>query len=100
MNNLMQMNPEPPVQRGRHSRVSTEQKPAILQQWRAGVPVVAFSKQAAIILPLKLLIAPDKFKGTLTAREAASAIARGWRTARPQDSSRLLPMTDGGDGFG
>ncbi len=49
---------------------------------------------------MKLLIAPDKFKGTLTAREAANAIARGWRTVRPQDSSRLLPMTDGGDGFG
>lgn len=49
---------------------------------------------------MNLLIAPDKFKGTLTAREAAIAIARGWRTVRPQDSSRLLPMTDGGDGFG
>jgi glycerate kinase len=49
---------------------------------------------------LKLLIAPDKFKGTLTAREAANAIACGWRKVRPLDSSRLLPMTDGGDGFG
>ena len=49
---------------------------------------------------MKLLIAPDKFKGTLTAREAAHAIARGWRKVRPQDSSRLLSMTDGGDGFG
>jgi glycerate kinase len=61
---------------------------------------MVFSKQTAIILPLKLLIVPDKFKGTLTARAAANAIARGWRTVRPQDSSRLLPMTDGGDGFG
>jgi glycerate kinase len=49
---------------------------------------------------LKLLIAPDKFKGTLTAREAANAIARGWCAVRPQDSARLLPMTDGGDRFG
>jgi glycerate kinase len=49
---------------------------------------------------LKLLIVPDKFKGTLTAREAANAIARGWRRVRPQDSIQLLPMTDGGDGFG
>jgi glycerate 2-kinase len=52
------------------------------------------------VLPLKLLITPDKFKGSLTAREAANAIARGWRTVRPQDFIRLLPMTDGGDGFG
>ncbi len=44
-----------------------------------GEPVVASSKQTAMILPLKLLIVPDKFKGTLTAREAANAIARGWR---------------------
>jgi len=51
-------------------------------------------------MPLKILIVPDKFKGTLTAREAAAAIARGWRTARPGDELELLPMSDGGDGFG
>ena len=49
---------------------------------------------------LKILIAPDKFKGTLTAREAAQAIAHGWRAARPEDELGLLPMSDGGDGFG
>src|SRR4051812_16193097 len=51
-------------------------------------------------MPLKVLIVPDKFKGTLTAQAAVKAIARGWRKARPQDSLRLVPMTDGGDGFG
>lgn len=51
-------------------------------------------------MPLKILIAPDKFKGTLTAPQAAAAIARGWRSARPQDELELLPMSDGGDGFG
>ena len=51
-------------------------------------------------MPLKILIVPDKFKGTLTARQAAEAIARGWRSARPQDELELLPMSDGGDGFG
>ena len=51
-------------------------------------------------MPLKVLIIPDKFKGTLSARAAAEAIARGWRRARPKDSHDLLPMTDGGDGFG
>jgi transposase-like protein len=35
----MQMNPDPPVKRGRRSRVSTEQKLAVLQQWQAGTPV-------------------------------------------------------------
>lgn len=49
---------------------------------------------------MHVLIAPDKFKGTLTAREAADAIALGWHRARPEDSLELLPISDGGDGFG
>src|SRR5947208_14710917 len=51
-------------------------------------------------MPCKVLIVPDKFKGTLSAGEAAEAIARGWRHARPKDTLDLLPMSDGGDGFG
>jgi len=51
-------------------------------------------------MPLKILVVPDKFKGTLSAHDAAVAIARGWRSARPTDRIRLLPMSDGGDGFG
>lgn len=51
-------------------------------------------------MPQRVLIAPDKFKGTLTALEAANAIAAGWSTVRPGDSIVLLPMSDGGDGFG
>jgi len=51
-------------------------------------------------MPLRVLIIPDKFKGTLAASAAAEAIARGWRTARPQDALELVPMSDGGDGFG
>lgn len=49
---------------------------------------------------MKILIVPDKFKGTLTAARAAEAIARGWHRARPQDQLDRLPMSDGGDGFG
>lgn len=49
---------------------------------------------------MRILIAPDKFKGTLTAQEAATAIARGWAKARPTDKLTLLPISDGGDGFG
>lgn len=51
-------------------------------------------------MALRVLIVPDKFKGTLTAPEAAAAIARGWRAVRPQDVLELVPMTDGGEGFG
>jgi len=49
---------------------------------------------------LRVLIAPDKFKGTLSAKEAAEAIAAGWRRVRPKDRIELLPISDGGDGFG
>ena len=51
-------------------------------------------------MSLRVLIAPDKFKGTLTAHAAADAIAAGWRKARPADRVMLLPISDGGDGFG
>src|SRR5437867_1363494 len=51
-------------------------------------------------MPFKVLVVPDKFKGTLTAQAAAELIAEGWHEARPQDKLELLPMSDGGDGFG
>jgi glycerate kinase len=50
--------------------------------------------------PARVLICPDKFKGTLTATQAAGAIAQGWRRSRPADELELLPISDGGDGFG
>jgi glycerate kinase len=51
-------------------------------------------------MSLNILILPDKFKGTITARAAAVAIAKGWLERRPGDEVTLLPMSDGGDGFG
>lgn len=47
-----------------------------------------------------VLIIPDKFKGTLNAEPVAEAIAKGWKQMRPEDRVELLPMSDGGDGFG
>jgi glycerate 2-kinase len=48
---------------------------------------------------MRVLIAPDKFAGTLTAVEAAEAIARGWRRRAPGDETVQVPMADGGPGF-
>ncbi len=48
---------------------------------------------------MHVLVAPDSFAGTLSAREAADAIAEGWRRRAPGDSLRLVPMSDGGPGF-
>jgi glycerate kinase len=47
---------------------------------------------------VRLLVAPDKFRGTLTAAQAADAIAAGWRRARPNDTLDLAPVADGGEG--
>lgn len=47
---------------------------------------------------MKILIAPDKFRGTLTAMEAATAMAEGVRRYNPDWEVRLLPMADGGEG--
>lgn len=47
---------------------------------------------------LRVVIAPDSFKGSLDARAAADAIASGWGTLRPRDELVLLPQGDGGEG--
>jgi glycerate 2-kinase len=48
---------------------------------------------------MRVLVAPDCFGGTLTAREAAEAIADGWRRTAPTDELLLRPLADGGPGF-
>jgi len=48
---------------------------------------------------VRVLIAPDCFTGTLTAPEAAAAVADGWRRQAPHDELDLLPLSDGGPGF-
>lgn len=45
-----------------------------------------------------VVIAPDSFKGTLSAREAGRAIADGWLSVRAEDSVVILPLADGGEG--
>ena len=45
-----------------------------------------------------IVIAPDSFKGSLAARDVASALADGWRSIRPDDTIMLLPQADGGEG--
>lgn len=47
---------------------------------------------------MKLVIAPDSFKESLSARQAAQAIAAGWRAVYPQAEIHLCPMADGGEG--
>jgi len=48
---------------------------------------------------MRVLIAPDCYGDSLTAVEAARAIADGWQRARPDDELTLAPQSDGGPGF-
>jgi glycerate kinase len=47
---------------------------------------------------VRILIAPDKFKGSLSAREVAEHVAIGLRDRLPNAIVRTLPMADGGEG--
>ena len=47
---------------------------------------------------LKILIAPDSFKGSMTAIQAAEAMAEGVLEASPQSTPILMPAADGGEG--
>ncbi|MFW5474787.1 glycerate kinase [Knoellia sp. CPCC 206450] len=48
---------------------------------------------------MHVVIAPDCFTGTLTATQAAEAMAAGWHDTAPRDALTLLPLSDGGPGF-
>ena len=48
--------------------------------------------------PLRVLVAPDSFKGTFSSVVVASALAEGWSALRPHDEVSLTPMADGGEG--
>lgn len=47
---------------------------------------------------MRILIAPDKFKGTLTGAEAAHAMAAGVRRVLPDADITVQPIADGGEG--
>jgi glycerate 2-kinase len=47
---------------------------------------------------LKIVVAPNSFKGSLSATQAARAIARGVREAMPDADIVEIPVADGGDG--
>jgi glycerate kinase len=50
------------------------------------------------ITGVRILIAPDKFKGALNARDAAENIAKGLLDVLPDAQIEIVPMADGGEG--
>jgi len=47
---------------------------------------------------MKILIAPDKFKGSLSAKDVAQNIAGGLREILPDARIDIIPLADGGEG--
>jgi glycerate kinase len=47
---------------------------------------------------MKIIVAPNSFKGSLSASQAAAAIARGVRAALPDAEVLEIPVADGGEG--
>lgn len=47
---------------------------------------------------MRVVLAPDKLRGTYTAGAAAAALARGWRSLRADDLLEACPLADGGEG--
>ncbi len=58
-------------------------------------------RPAKLILPqfVKILVAPDKFKGSLSALAAAEALASGFARHWPEAEITRAPIADGGEGF-
>lgn len=56
------------------------------------------TEQPAAPTPLRILVAPDSFKGTATATEAAEHLAQGARSEDPEAEITIAPMADGGEG--
>jgi len=47
---------------------------------------------------MNIIVAPDSFKGSLTALEAADALVQGVRAVLPEAEIVSIPLADGGEG--
>jgi glycerate kinase len=65
---------------------------------RAGVAKMAAWAYKNWRTAMKIVIAPDSFKDSLSAADVAAAIARGLRQALPEAALVERPMADGGEG--
>jgi glycerate 2-kinase len=61
--------------------------PQLIHEWKTGAQ-----------LPLRILIAPDSYKGSLSALETANAMEKGLRRAFPDLIAVKAPIADGGEG--
>ncbi len=50
-------------------------------------------------MQMSIVLAPDSFKGSLSAAQVAQAMARGVQRVLPKTNLTLLPLSDGGEGL-
>jgi glycerate 2-kinase len=67
--------------------------------WASKTGVAGIAPAGAHRPILRVLVAPDCYGDSLTAVEAAAAIAAGWDRARRGDQLAIAPQSDGGPGF-
>ena len=48
---------------------------------------------------MKIIIAPDSYKGSLRAEKVARILADGWKSIRPEDEVVTIALSDGGEGM-
>jgi glycerate 2-kinase len=69
------------------------------KKWRNLRPVAKVGLTSAFSLHLmRYLVAPDKFKGSLSAAEVADVVGAAIQSADPTAEIELLPIADGGEG--
>ena len=66
--------------------------------WYNRVSIVLENDDRAVNFAVNILLAPDKFRGSLTARQVCNAMAEGVLFADPTASIVSLPLADGGEG--
>ena len=54
--------------------------------------------EVSLLVFMRILIAPDKFKESLTAKQVASAIRDGFHSVFPEANFDIVPVADGGEG--
>src|SRR5262245_51485794 len=78
--------------------VSAEAPPDPIYRAPRRAPFGTTAENVQMTSAPRVVLAPDKFKGSLTAPEVAAALAAGITRAVPEAELRQVPVADGGDG--
>ena len=82
----------------RNDNAGTREQPAGVASGTSGPPVATKRLRYNRVMPFRVVIAPQAFKQSIGARDAALAIQRGVLRAIPDAETTLIPVADGGDG--